>query len=219
MKHSLGRRGRHASGFLCLCLLAPSLAWAQDASHEASGSAPPTVEAEPAGETRVRLYADVDPFAYLFKGYSVHAGVTPPALSRWRFGVGSVRANYPDLYVKLISPRNEGWKVREQLYSVLVMRSFSPDRRGWFAGLHSLYMRDRLSLAGGDERVHASRVELLPHGGYLYFPSSRHGFYLSAWAGLGLNLRLEDERPQIGDRVFYEPVLRPFATFHLGYEL
>lgn len=165
-----------------------------------------------------RLHAELDPLPFVLGGYGGQIGYRAAALPRLRFAVASFALDLPDAIAQLDAD-NDGFHVRVRpSAAVYVLYFVSGERGGWVAGgavraLRLEYTRD------GEPDARARVTELSPEAivGYKWHPW-RAGFYLQPWLGLSRAL-VSSADPVVGDREYQVPIVQPFFTVNVGWEL
>lgn len=165
-----------------------------------------------------RLSAEVDPLAFVFKGYSFHLRYRPMFTEQVVIGVGTYGFELPDAMVNFNNKnRDMGWNVRIRS-AVAIYGEFFPREanRGWFFGEQIGFQSYRIR--NSREGVEAGRFNALTaitYAGYSWYPFGRF-FYVKPWVGLGL-LEKVDGVNEVGDLRYRVGPLLPYATVHLGY--
>ncbi|MFN3640339.1 MAG: hypothetical protein ACK4UK_05415 [Flavobacterium sp.] len=168
-----------------------------------------------------RLDVELDPLAYLLKGYSVHLGLNK-GISRWNLGF--VGFEYPEDYND-----NTGITARTNGIS-LKWDYINPKLKGFYFGPQSDL--SQLKLTSIDDNTQSKTLNQATLGlraGYrLMFGSKKgdmknmfkepaqKGFYLNIWAAYIFNPTAEDVN--LGDEVYKIPSQVFFPTVHLGWK-
>lgn len=148
---------------------------------------------------------EVDPLAYVARGYSLHAGLT---WQRLRFDLGAFGAHVPEFMHGQagFEDRMEGYGAKLDFF--LIDGSWGP-----FIGVEGGWLEQRIVdtesqlTADSDAWTAGGRV------GWLFnLPAN---FYIKPWVGLGY--RFGELPVEVGERSFEQSHLLIFPTFHLGY--
>lgn len=155
------------------------------------------------------LEFEVDPIAYLMKGYSFHGIYNHNHL---RFDLGYYGIETPG---KLTG--NPGYNVRNTGFGLKVNYLITKVN-GLYAGIDAGYGETVATVAGTELRDTGHNISAGVHAGYrlFLFPHQENwlsGLYLTPWAGLSYNhtydnVKLDSYKTS---KVGY------FATFHMGY--
>jgi hypothetical protein len=152
---------------------------------------------------------EIDPIAYLLKGYSVHGVYN---LNHFRFDLGVFAIETPGSLIG-----NKGYEIRSSGYGLKVNYMFDKVN-GLYAGLDFGYGEVKATNSESSAADTGHNVSLGAHLGYriFLFPKSENalqGIYLTPWAGVGYN-HFYDE---IKFNDYKDNRLGYFATFHIGY--
>jgi len=174
------------------------------------------VMAAPAHAERPDLRVDVEPVAYVLRGYSVHLRVALPWQPRLVAGIGAYGFDMPDLMVDLApANRDEDWDVRLLVGSNLFADYFfgaHPDH-GWLAGAQIGAQRFRVRHEGDEGAV--DTLVLMARVGYEWHPWPR-GFYLFPWLGAVYQPVIGGDR-QVGGDEYAVPPIVPYGAIELGW--
>ncbi len=159
---------------------------------------------------------DVEPAAYVLRGYSIHLASTLPQWPRVSVGATLYGFDVPGLLVGLGHNQSDAWDVRLRIgYGVFADAFLDPSRRdGWLVGaqLGLQQYRARGPAPATSEAIFTDAIILL-RAGYEWHPLARHaGAYLMPWVGAAYT------RTVSGDPGLYDvfPVL-PYAACDLGW--
>ena len=165
-----------------------------------------------AGDVRV----DVEPAAYVLRGYSIHLASTLPMAPRVTVGATLYGFDVPGLLVGLGHNDESAWDVRLRIgYGVFADAFLDPSRRdGWLVGAQiGLQQYRARGTAPATSDAIFTNVMILVRAGYEWHPWARHeGAYLMPWTGAAYT------RTVSGDPGLYDvfPVL-PYAACDLGW--
>jgi hypothetical protein len=178
-----------------------AVAWSLTASLAAEVQA---AEAAPKSQA-LRFDMEVDPLAYVARGYSLHLGLN---WERFRFDLGAFGALVPEFFhgQKDFESHMDGYGAKLDVYLLDPQSGpFLGIEGGW---LHQQIIDSRTNLVGDvDSWAAGGRV------GWL-FDLPAH-FYIKPWLGVGY--RFGDNDVRVGARTFEQSSLLLFPTFHLGY--
>lgn len=164
------------------------------------------------------LSVELDPVAFLLRGYSLHLRYRPMFSERFLIGVGTYGMDVPDVIVNLNRDnRDKGWEARIrgafQLYGELYARK---GNAGWFLGeqigLQSFRVSNRSEPRGATTFATAIAVT---YAGYSWRPR-KSSFYLKPWAGIGVTGKI-DGINSVGSMRYNVGPFTPFVTCHAGY--
>lgn len=160
-------------------------------------------------ESRTRLHADfeVDPTAYIFDGYSLHAGI---GWKRLRVDLGAYAMRIPEAI-----HGQEGYDVHFDGFGVKLQLFPFAEQSGLVIGVDSglarvLIRRENTQLAERDRQV-AFGLNL----GYRI--RIVHGFYVTPWVGVSRSFGTEDVR--LGGSIYESNPWLVFPAVHLGYQI
>lgn len=180
--------------------LAAPLARAQTSP---ASEAPP----EQSTSTRARLHLDVevDPTAYVFSGYSLHAGI---GWKRLRLDLGVYAMDLPAFL-----HGNEGWSADfDGAGTKLQWFPFS-EQRGVFVDASAGASRQRVTLDATGATQRDTLVGVGIDAGYRFALPYR--FYVTTWAGVSYSFGADDV--MLDGQRFHKSSVTPFAAVHLGY--
>ncbi|MET0284989.1 MAG: hypothetical protein ABW352_10975 [Polyangiales bacterium] len=149
--------------------------------------------------------AEVDPAAYILRGYSVHFGLGYRML---RLDVGAFGIELPEFL-----HGNQGFDASSHGFGLKLQYFPFADQRGFFVGVDSVIGTLTVEREHTDLARSERQRSLGAHLGYRFTLPQR--FYITLWGGLGYEFRARDIR--LGDRVYDASPLAPFAAVHLGY--
>ena len=165
-----------------------------------------------------RLSIEVDPVAYLMKGYSLHVRYQPMFSDRFLIGLGAYAMDLPEYFLNAnATNRDKGWEVRIR-NAYLLYGEFYPRRAnyGWFIGEQIGFQGFR---ASNNREVQGSttfnNVLLMTYIGYSWHPY-KGSFYLKPWVGAGFTQKI-DGTNRIGSLKYEVGPWIPFAALHIGY--
>lgn len=175
----------------------------------ASGAASEGAEAAGAGTgepDRVSLDVELDPLAYVFEGYSVHAGV------RWwnlRFDLGAFGLTVPDAF-----STNEALEERFDGFGVKVDYRFAKGRWIPFAGVS--LARALLHVSPHDSETSETTWQTLPAVRAGLEIAIAAGFYAAPWVSLGWAIS-DHSITHVGTTPYEPRTWQVFPTVHLGW--
>lgn len=170
----------------------------------------PEVDAPPSqdGKTLFRLDVEVDPTAYVFSGYSAHAGV---GYDRLRVDLGAYAMEVPEFF-----HGNAGFDAEFNGFGAKLQYfpfARTGEQDGAFFGVDGGYARIRATHAASGEAGSLNQVTVGINGGYrIGLP---WGFYATPW--LGISYALNGTEKQIGAETFTLNPVTFFPAVHLGY--
>lgn len=165
-----------------------------------------------------RLSLEIDPVAFVLKGYSLHVRYQPMFSERLLIGVGTYGLDLPETIVDLNKEnRDRGWNVRIRS-AYFLHGEFYPRKAnyGWFLGEQigfQSYKVSNTAEAGGSASFNT--ILLMTYAGYSWHPY-KGSFYIKPWIGLGFTDKI-DGINRVGSAKFDVGPLYPFFTFHAGY--
>jgi hypothetical protein len=166
-------------------------------------------------DTDVRV--DIEPAAYILRGYSIHLASTVPGAPRVSVGATLYGFDVPGMLVGLGHNDSDAWDVRLRIgYGVFADAFLDPSRRdGWLVGTQIGFQQYRArGPAPATTDAIFTDVMVLVRAGYEWHPlRARHdGAYLMPWVGAAYTT------PVSGDPGLYDvfPVL-PYAACDLGW--
>jgi hypothetical protein len=229
--HGVAVRGRHNSSVsptsqhLCIAIAIGAALSASPVTARAAptdGAVPPGPDhpAAPAAPTgRPQLRVDVEPVAYILRGYSVHLRVALPPMPRLVAGLGLYGFDLPSALVELDADnRDEPWDVRLTLgYNAFVDYFFGGAAdHGWEAGAQIGLQRYRAENPdAGAGAAHFTNLLLLTRVGYEWHPW-RLGFYFFPWLGVGYTREVDGDT-RVGDQRYGVSPLVPYGAVELGW--
>jgi hypothetical protein len=159
-----------------------------------------------ASSSRLHLDMEVDPTAYVLRGYSVHVGI---GWKHARLDLGSYGMDVPEAF-----HGNEGWHASFLGAGAKLQWFPFAAQRGAFIAVGGGVMRQRIVL---HETQEASRDTATAAGVELgwRFPLPR-GLYVTPWAGVSFSPGASDV--MVSGRTFHNKQVLPFAAVHLGYQ-
>lgn len=158
------------------------------------------------------LGIEIDPMAYILKGYSVH-GVYHSA-GRWSYDLGIFGIEEPEFYSDnkdfKIKHNGAGIKVHYHLHGI--------DTKGFYVGLGSSYSKTEATEKESKIKNSGSALDLGMHGGYRFFMFKNNngkGLYLTPW--ISLDYHLYQDKIKFEKVDFKQNSLSVFPTVHVGY--
>jgi hypothetical protein len=184
--------------------LAETPAASSDTSHAMSGS---DRAASPAPEPSPHAFdVEVDPFAYIAQGHSLHLGYR---YSRLRFDLGSFALTVPEFIhgQPEFELSGHGYGVKFDVYLL-------DSRSGPFIGAESALFAEEVIELGSQRRAEVWNVSAGLRAGWEFALGS--GFYAKPWIEVGHRFGDDEIRIPEGG-TFKQPSLQVFPTVHLGY--
>ncbi len=159
----------------------------------------------------VDLRVDVEPAAWILRGYSIHLASTLPRAPRVVIGLTLYGFDVPRVLVGLGGDnRGDDWDVRLRVgYGVFADAYVDQPRQGWLVGGQLGFQQYRARSAA-DDAIFTDVVALV-RAGYEWHPGGRGG-YLMPWVGAAYTTTISGDPGAY--RVF--PVL-PYAAVDLGW--
>jgi hypothetical protein len=157
-------------------------------------------------EDRVSLDVEIDPLAYVFKGYSVHAGV------RWwrlRFDLGAFAITVPEAF-----STNEALEERYDGFGIKVDYRFATGRWIPFAGVS--LSRALLHVRPHDSETTATTWQTVPAIRAGLEIEIAAGFYAAPWMSLGYAIS-DRSITRVGAETYESKTWGVFPTVHLGW--
>lgn len=153
---------------------------------------------------------EVDPLAYGFKGYSVHAAYQ---LNRFRYNVGVFGIEVPEFFTS-----NDDF--REKSNGVGVKVDYVGNKPGgWFVGLESDYTWTKATIKDGGQSQKGEAFAIGIRGGYRFMfgraAKENKGFYIAPWVGLDGVIHTKDIKFE--QKQYKQEGFRIFPTVHLGW--
>ncbi|MEX1239284.1 MAG: hypothetical protein WEB30_06190 [Cyclobacteriaceae bacterium] len=166
-----------------------------------------------------RLSVEIDPIAFLYKGYSFHLRYQPMFSEKFLVGLGAYALNLPETMVDFNSSnRDLGWDVRIRsaffLYGELYAKGAND---GWFIGEQVGFQSFKVSIereSGGSTSF--NNLLLMTYLGYSWRPY-KGSFYIKPWIGLGFAEKVDGINRVRGSIEYDISPLFPYFTFHAGY--
>jgi outer membrane autotransporter protein len=153
---------------------------------------------------------EADPIAYLFGGYSGHAGYQ---VNHLRFDAGVFAINTPSFFTG-----NDKFSSRSSGFGLKADYIFKK-RKGFFIGVQSDYGRNHIKLKETDETVTTKGISMGVRAGYRFMfgneNSDYKGFYIMPWMALIYSPNAENVT--IERQTFKGSAVSIFPTVHLGY--
>ncbi|AKU93152.1 hypothetical protein [Vulgatibacter incomptus] len=157
-----------------------------------------------AKESSLHLDLEVDPTAFVFGGYSLHAGI---GWQRFRLDLGAFAMDVPEAY--------HGQKAFEQSFhgfgAKLAYFLFA-DQTGGFVGVGAGIARGLYGLKGTELAAQQYDVGIGPHVGWRFDLGA--GFYATPWISLDYSLNPKDVT--LGGETFASDRWSVFPAIHLG---
>jgi opacity protein-like surface antigen len=172
----------------------------------ASAQAADTVDETPPGDAgAVRFDVEVDPIAYVARGYSLHAGLS---WLRLRLDLGAFGAHVPEFM-----HGQPGFEDRMQGYGAKLDVFLVDASGGPFLGVEGGWLEQRIVDTESHLSAGTNAWSAGVRAGWLFnLPGN---FFVRPWVGVGY--RFGELPVQVGERTFEQSHLLIFPTFHLGY--
>lgn len=158
-----------------------------------------------------KISVEVDPVAYVLKGYSLHGVYQTCKLS---FDFGNWNVEEPEWF-----SGNKGFNERTNGFGVMASYHFD-GIKGWFAGigtdysfLHVIYNQTGTSSTGHS-------IGIGPHIGYRFFlqkdkEGNPKGFYIKPWLSVGYSF--QNDRVRFDNVDYKQQRISYFPAVHFGY--
>ena len=165
-----------------------------------------------------RLSVEVDPLAFLYKGYSLHIRYQPMFSELFVIGLGTYGLDLPEAIVDF-NDRNRdlGWDVRIRS-AYLLYGEFYAKRanNGWFIGEQVGFQSFKVSIDGeSGGSTNFNNFLAMTYVGYAWRPY-KGSFYVKPWVGLGITEKI-DGINRVGPMKYHVAPLFPYFTVHAGY--
>lgn len=158
-----------------------------------------------------RFEAEVDPIAYMLKGYSFH-GIYVRNKVRTDLGVFGIMQ--PGGY-----SGNEGFQTKTKGVG-LKINYLLDEKEHWFAGIGMGYAGNDIRYNETGERKTQETVSIGVHAGYRWFMFSKNesalkNLYVTPWMSVDYNKTLNDVK--FDGAVYNQKSFTLFPTIHIGY--
>lgn len=151
-----------------------------------------------------QIYLEVDPLAYVMKGYSLHAG---NYFSLTKADIGVFGLEIPQSV-----HGNKDFTVTMTGFGAKFHYTGGTEG-GWFAGLGGGYTKKTYSVSGGSTSKNSFSLGI--EVGYRYqFKDT--GLYLQPW--LGIDHAFSDKKLIVNGKIFEESEISFFPTVHIGWK-
>ncbi len=199
MTHTALRSSVLISATLAACCSALGLATTAYAHDEVAARAS---IGEPAP---IRFDAEVDPIAYVARGYSLHVGIN---WERLRLDLGAFGAQVPEFM-----HGQTGFEDRMDGYGAKLDVFLLDPSSGPFVGIEGGWLEQHLVDTATQLSADTDAWSLGGRVGWLFnLPGD---FFLRPWVGVGH--RFGELQVNVGERTFEQSSLLVFPTFHFGY--
>jgi hypothetical protein len=165
-----------------------------------------------------RLSVEIDPIAFLFRGYSLHLRYQPMFSEKLLVGLGTYAHDLPETMIDFNSAnRDMGWDVRiKSAYLLYGEFYIKQANNGWFIGEQIGFQSFKVSiereLSGS---TNFNNVLLMTYLGYSWHPY-KGSFYIKPWIGLGYTEKIDGINKTGAMKYDISPFF-PYFTFHAGY--
>lgn len=150
-----------------------------------------------------QIYVEVDPLAYIMKGYSLHTGYV--------FNGMKIDAGVFGLEVPQAVHGNKDFTVKMGGFGAK-WHYLGSSTAGWFAGFGAGYTKTTYSVTGGS--TSKNRFSFGVEGGYR-FEFENTGLYIMPW--LGIDHAFGDSKTTVNGKIFEEGTVSFFPTVHIGW--
>lgn len=156
-----------------------------------------------------RIEVEVDPLAYIFKGYSIHAGYQR---GLFRYDIGFFAIETPEFFTdnKAFTEYSKGVGVKVDYVG--------NDAEGWFVGLQADYMTSRVTHKETADKGNGGVWGVGIRGGYRFMlgnSENKRGLYVVPW--VGIDKLLIQSAVKFSQHIYKEQTFRIFPTIHLGW--
>ncbi len=166
-----------------------------------------SVDQAMAGADGLRADVEIDPTAYVFAGYSLHAGIGG---GRWRVDLGAFAMDPPEALVG-----NDDFDVSFNGYGAKLQYFLFEDQLGGFVGVDAGVAYATVSATDSDLAQRDTQLMTGVNFGWRFgLPAS---FYATTWLGLGYAFGADDVT--LGGKRFEPQRFTVFPAIHLGYQL
>ncbi|MDO9019299.1 MAG: hypothetical protein Q8S73_25185 [Deltaproteobacteria bacterium] len=196
MKHT--PRALVVTAALAFTTITAASAQAQDRS--------PTAAAAPAAQpSRLHLDVEIDPTAYILRGYSLHVGIgwrrLRVDLGAYAMAMPEFMHGNPDFDVSF-----HGFGVKAQLFPLA-------EQRGLFVGIDTGLARPLVQRRDTDLARSGLQVSVGAHVGWR-FPIIA-GLYVTPWIGVSYSFNAQDVT--LANRTYANNPITVFPAVHIGY--
>lgn len=164
------------------------------------------------------LSIELDPVAYLMKGYSINLRYQPMFSGRFLIGLGTYGMDLPGYLLNMNgNNRDKGWHVRIRnaylLYGELYLTQAN---HGWFIGEQIGFQGYRVrNNAEASSSTTFNNILLMTYLGYSWHPY-KGSFYVKPWIGVGFTDKI-DGINNIGSLKYEVGPWLPQVAIHAGY--
>jgi hypothetical protein len=162
-------------------------------------------EAQPALPGGFHADAEIDPTAYVLKGFSLHVGL---GWKHWRLDLGNFALAVPQFF-----HGNSDYDVSFDGYGAKLQYFLFAEQTGGFLGIDGGANKLYLERRGTDLAARQTQYGLGVDAGWRFRITS--GLYLTTWAGLSYVFNAHDVT--LADSTYKRQPLSPFAALHIGY--
>ncbi|HNV27502.1 MAG TPA: autotransporter domain-containing protein [Cyclobacteriaceae bacterium] len=160
-----------------------------------------------------RIEMEIDPIAYVLKGYSLH-GIYVKDRIRTDLGVFGIMQ--PEGY-----GGNDGFQVRSQGFGLKVNYLLN-EKETWFGGIGTGYTNNTIKLKESSETQKQNAVSMGVHLGYRWFAfkntdNAWKNLYIAPWFSVDYNHPLKEVNFIGGE--YKQKAISFFPTIHIGYKL
>lgn len=148
--------------------------------------------------------AEIDPTAYLLKGFSLHVGL---GWGRWRLDLGNFA-----LAVPRFVHGNSDYDVSFDGYGAKLQYFLFAEQRGGFVGVDGGINKLYLERRGTDLAARQTQYGVGVNAGWRFHITSY--LYATVWAGLSYVFNARDVT--LADRTYDGKPWSPFAALHIG---
>ena len=180
---------------LSLGVAAPAFAQVEDVAQEARAPARGGFHAD----------AEIDPTAYLLKGFSLHVGL---GWERWRLDLGNFA-----LAVPRFVHGNSDYDVSFDGYGAKLQYFLFAEQRGGFVGVDGGINKLFLQRRGTDLAARRTQYGMGVNAGWRFLITT--DLYATVWAGVSYVFNARDVT--LADRTHDGQPWSPFAALHIGY--
>lgn len=196
---------KHPQSTLVVIAATLALSTLTAASAQAQDRVPAAAAAAPARPSRLHLDVEIDPTAYVLRGYSLHVGIgwrrLRVDLGAYAMAMPEFMHGNPDFDVSF-----HGFGVKAQFFPLA-------EQRGLFVGVDTGLAMPLVQRRDTDLARTGLQVSVGAHVGWR-FPIIA-GLYVTPWIGLSYSFNAEDVT--LANRTYANNPITVFPAVHIGY--
>jgi len=162
---------------------------------------------------------ELDPAAFILKGYSVSLKYIPKSLEKVAFMMSIYKSNFPDAMMKKVNV-DKGWTELKfnTSFAAFVEFYLKKKRKGFYFGPSIFLYNKNVKLKTSNKKINFSSIYPNFRIGYIWYPFRGFDLYLTPWLNVGSEISMDDNNV-VNDIEFELNSFNYIVALHVGYSM